>query len=418
MTAAIDLSHLDLTNKVEFGEQSSHGGYSDIFQGTYLADDGNTRQVAVKALRLRGSSGAAAKERLLKHFYREVLLWQRFQHPNITPLLGYMLPSNKPPALVSPWYIHGDVLSYLELHSDADRNALALDVLKGLEYLHSFPVAHGDLKAENVLVDGDKRASLCDFGMSQFLDEATQITGFTTTNAHLGGTDRYLCPELLEDRPKTTATDIWALGCLLVQILADRIPYQHITRREAVLSAIVRGNPPSTNRPDAINPSQWDYISKCWNVEPEERPPVSKLWLCFQPKSSTAVEVTTGEENENTKYQVRARLYQLDTRGTYKERGTGVLKINVRKSDERGARIVMRTDGVYRLILNVLLFPGIHFRVGQDPRYIRLTSIEYGVPINYAIRVSNAKIAQELYDNIESCIPPRLGEEDVWMDEI
>ncbi|KAG8909422.1 hypothetical protein FRC02_007798, partial [Tulasnella sp. 418] len=282
---------------------------------TYSADDGNKRQVAVKALRLRGSSGApAAKERLLKHFYREILLWQRFQHPNITPLLGYILPPNKPPALVCPWYIHGDVLSYLELHPDADRNALALDVIKGLEYLHSFPIAHGDLKGENVLVDSDKRASLCDFGMSQFLDEASRITGFTTTNAHLGGTDRYMCPELLEDMPKTTATDIWALGCLLVLVLADKIPYQHITRRQAVLSAIVRGDPPSTNRPDAIGPSQWDYIIKCWNVAPEERPPVSELCLHFQPKSSTPVdscrlmELTCTAESEKIKAVTCAQL--------------------------------------------------------------------------------------------------------------
>ncbi|KAG8930331.1 hypothetical protein FRC02_004326 [Tulasnella sp. 418] len=127
------------------------------------------------------------------------------------------------------------------------------------------------------------------------------------------------------------------------------------------------------------------------------------------------VEVTTGEENENTKYQVRAKLFQLDTRGTFKERGTGVLKINVRKSDESGARIVMRADGVYRTILNVLLFPGMHFSVGQDPRYLKLASIENGVPTHYAIRVSNAKVAQELYDNVESYIPSAqqaAGEDD------
>ncbi|KAG8926978.1 hypothetical protein FRC02_008549 [Tulasnella sp. 418] len=74
--------------------------------------------------------------------------------------------------------------------------------------------------------------------------------------------------------PKTTATDIWALDCLLVQ---------HIARRQAVFSAIGCGDPPSTNRPDAILPSQWDHISICWSVKPEGRPPVSELCLHFQP---------------------------------------------------------------------------------------------------------------------------------------
>lgn len=49
--------------------------------------------------------------------------------------------------------------------------------------------------------------------------------------------------------------------------------------------------------------------------------------------------MTTGEENEDTRHQVRARLYQLDDRGSYKERGTGILKINVRKNDGSTARI-------------------------------------------------------------------------------
>ncbi|KAG8933642.1 hypothetical protein FRC02_011465 [Tulasnella sp. 418] len=194
-----------------------------------------------------------------------------------------MLLDDKPPALVSPWYIYGNIISYLGQHLDANRNSLAVDVVNGLEYLHSFPVSHGDLKGENVLVDGEKRASLCDFGMSQFLDEASRIAGFTTTSDNRGGTDRYMCPELLEDMPKTTSTDMWALGCLLIQILADQIPYQHITRRHAVLLAVVRGEPPFTVCPDTVSTSQWDYICKCWSRTPEDRPLATELRLALLP---------------------------------------------------------------------------------------------------------------------------------------
>ncbi|KAG8928542.1 hypothetical protein FRC02_006785 [Tulasnella sp. 418] len=241
-------------------------------------------KVAIKSLRVQGSGGSLeAKQRLLKRFYREVLLWHKLQHPNITPLLGYIMLANKPPALVSPWYIYGNVINYLEQYPNANRNSLALDATKGLEYLHSLPVAHGDLKGENVLVNAERQASLCDFGMSQFLDEASIITGYTTTNAKQGGTDRYMSPELLDDLPKTTASDMWALGCLLVQILADEIPYRHITRRQAVISAIVRGDPPSENRPHVISLSQWQYICKCWRIKPEARPQVSELCWILRP---------------------------------------------------------------------------------------------------------------------------------------
>ncbi|KAG8948916.1 hypothetical protein FRC03_000538 [Tulasnella sp. 419] len=153
----------------------------------------------------------AVTERLKKRCFREVLLWRTLQHPKIVPLLGFSMDPYGIPALISPWYPNGNVVHFLNSNPDADRPSLALDAADGLTYLHSIPIVHGDLKAENVLVDAEGRASLCDFGMSQFIDEATRITGFTTTHANAGGTDRFLSPELLSDEPKTVATDIWAL---------------------------------------------------------------------------------------------------------------------------------------------------------------------------------------------------------------
>ncbi|KAG8915891.1 p21 protein (Cdc42 Rac)-activated kinase, partial [Tulasnella sp. 418] len=108
--------------------------------------------------------------------------------------------------------------------------------------------------------------------MSQFIDEASCISGFTTTNAYAGGTDRYMAPELFQDQPKTAATDIWALGCLVVQIFSDRIPYQHITRRHAIPPVIIRGELPVSNDNGDIDPPLWNCLSKCFNVDPSLRP--------------------------------------------------------------------------------------------------------------------------------------------------
>ncbi|KAG8916823.1 hypothetical protein FRC02_003575 [Tulasnella sp. 418] len=64
MSAPTDITHLDLTNQVEFGE---HGRYSDIYQGTYSKDDEEKDQVAIKALRVQGPNDTTgSKERLLK----------------------------------------------------------------------------------------------------------------------------------------------------------------------------------------------------------------------------------------------------------------------------------------------------------------------------------------------------------------
>ncbi|KAG8944687.1 hypothetical protein FRC03_001956 [Tulasnella sp. 419] len=115
--------------------------------------------------------------------------------------------------------------------------------------------------------------------MSQFVDEASQITGFTTTSGNGGGTDRFMCPELLEDEPKTTATDMWACGCLVWLILTDEIPYGHIVRKHAIPFAIMRGDKPIAQRNDTVDASLWAFISECWNRDPNQRPTALDLGL-------------------------------------------------------------------------------------------------------------------------------------------
>ena len=115
--------------------------------------------------------------------------------------------------------------------------------------------------------------------------------------------------------------------------------------------------------------------------------------------------VRTGEEDEQTLQQTRAKLYTMDSKDTYKERGIGTLKVNVRKSDGLGARIsksprhsylrisdvacslVMRAEGVFRLILNANLFAGMPCAIGQDPKFIKLSVVENGAFVHHAIKV-------------------------------
>ncbi|EAU90388.2 hypothetical protein CC1G_00772 [Coprinopsis cinerea okayama7 len=118
------------------------------------------------------------------------------------------------------------------------------------------------------------------------------------------------------------------------------------------------------------------------------------------------------KEEEETLMQVRGKLYTLQ--GTqWKERGTGIIKINVKREDGNNPRLVMRKDAVYTLLLNVILFPGMRCTLAQDPRYLRFSAIEDGKTVHYNlrvrsflfIRVSNAKIAQDFLDEINANIP-------------
>lgn len=86
-------------------------------------------------------------------------------------------------------------------------------------------------------------------------------------------------------------------------------------------------------------------------------------------------------------YMVRAKIFCLSEQNAWKERGTGTLKLNVRKSDGEGARLVMRKEAVFTVLLNVTLFHGMSVFVAQDPRYVRLSVIENGVTMHYNLRV-------------------------------
>ncbi|QRW02852.1 Ran-specific GTPase-activating protein 1 [Ceratobasidium sp. AG-Ba] len=113
----------------------------------------------------------------------------------------------------------------------------------------------------------------------------------------------------------------------------------------------------------------------------------------------------TGEEEDLTIFQTRAKLYTQDETFAYKERGTGVLKLNVRRTDGEGARIVMRAEGVLRLLLNMSLYPGLICELGPDPKFVKVAEITTHERKLHAIKVGNAKLAQDLYDHLMENTP-------------
>ncbi|KAF9183043.1 hypothetical protein BGZ50_004457 [Haplosporangium sp. Z 11] len=113
------------------------------------------------------------------------------------------------------------------------------------------------------------------------------------------------------------------------------------------------------------------------------------------------IDVQTGEEDEMNIYQVKAKLF-ADTEKTHawKERGKGTFKVNVGRKDTKMARLVMRTDGVLRLILNVAIFPDMNAVITGE-KYIRFIGIEDGKPIPFLLKVKDATVADEVVRSID-----------------
>ncbi|KAF9357090.1 hypothetical protein BGX26_004264 [Mortierella sp. AD094] len=112
------------------------------------------------------------------------------------------------------------------------------------------------------------------------------------------------------------------------------------------------------------------------------------------------IDVHTGEEDEISIYQTKGKLY-ADTEKTHawKERGKGAFKINISQKDTKMARLVMRTDGALRLILNVAIFPDMNVVITGD-KYVRFIGIEEGKPISFLLKVKDAIVAKDIVDGI------------------
>ncbi|CAJ1442689.1 unnamed protein product [Effrenium voratum] len=103
-----------------------------------------------------------------------------------------------------------------------------------VSFLHSKspPFVHRDLKSMNVIMDDDLNAKLCDFGLTQSM-EKTHIS----RRDNEGGSPRYMAPELFDSRGKITEkVDVWALGCLMVEIISSRLPHEECTSIQQVMT--------------------------------------------------------------------------------------------------------------------------------------------------------------------------------------
>jgi len=231
--------------------------------------------VAIKRLLVNVSHLEKIKER----FCREVFMWKRLSDPNTIPLLGAYIRGSEL-VMISEWMDNGNVMQYLRKNSRANKPSLLADVARGIIYLHSMNVVHGDLKGLNILVKHDGTACLADFGlMSIVLDpETTDIT--TSTGGGAKGTYRWMSPELfyptdfgISKFQLTKESDCYAFGIVIYEVLSGSIPFEKIKMPWQIPIAVQKGTRPGI--PEGIPPGimgLWDIAKKCWSQNPWDRP--------------------------------------------------------------------------------------------------------------------------------------------------
>jgi len=144
-------------------------------------------------------------------------------------------------------------------------------VASAVAYLHSLRIIHGDLKAQNILLDTSQslKPVLCDFGLMK------QETHATLADLKGCGSPRWDSPEKLDGDPKTTSSDVYAFGMTIVEILTGKPPFPEIKHLGRIVTSVLAGKRPPFNpsgrRGTSFN-SLWNLASSCWDPEPDRRP--------------------------------------------------------------------------------------------------------------------------------------------------
>jgi serine/threonine protein kinase len=199
--------------KVE--ELVGHGGMSSVYKAR---DALLERHVALKILHEQYSTD----EDFVERFKREARSVAQLQHPNIVTVIDRGEENGR--QFIVFEYIEGENLKeHVVRQGRLDvREALEIadEVARGLAFAHGQGLIHRDVKPQNVLLNGDGRAKVTDFGIARTLD----VDGMTQTGTVLG-TSNYIAPEQASGQPVDAHSDVYALGAVLYELLAGEVPF-------------------------------------------------------------------------------------------------------------------------------------------------------------------------------------------------
>ncbi|XP_022896561.1 mitogen-activated protein kinase kinase kinase 1-like [Olea europaea var. sylvestris] len=244
------------------GEFLGSGSFGTVYEG--FTDDGFF--FAVKEVSLVDPSQG---QQSLFQLEQEISLLSQFQHNNIVRYLG----TDRDDAKL---YIFLELVtkgSLARLYQkyrlrDSQVSAYTRQILSGLNYLHCKDVVHRDIKCANILVDVSGSVKLADFGLAK----ATKLNDIKSCK----GTPFWMAPEVVKARNHGYghSADIWSLGCTVLEMLTGQIPYSHLEGMQA-LFRIGRGELPPI--PDTLSRDAQDFILKCLQVNPDDRPTAAQL---------------------------------------------------------------------------------------------------------------------------------------------
>ncbi|KAL3504016.1 hypothetical protein ACH5RR_033857 [Cinchona calisaya] len=253
-----------LDNKYVLGDEIGKGAYGRVYIGLDLE---NGDFVAIKQVSLENIA-----QEDLNIIMQEIDLLKNLNHKNIVKYLG---------SLKTKSHLH-IILEYVENGSLANiikpnkfgpfpESLVAVyisQVLEGLVYLHEQGVIHRDIKGANILTTKEGLVKLADFGV------ATKLTEADVNTHSVVGTPYWMAPEVIEMSGVCAASDIWSVGCTVIELLTCVPPYYDLQPMPALFRIVQDDHPPI---PDSLSPAITDFLRQCFKKDARQRPDAKTL---------------------------------------------------------------------------------------------------------------------------------------------
>ncbi|KAF8696122.1 hypothetical protein HU200_037012 [Digitaria exilis] len=225
-------------------------------------DEASGELLAVKSAR---AASAAAQLR------REGRVLEGLSSPHIVPCLGARAAAGGEYQLILEFAPGGTLAGEAGRLDERDVAAYAADVARGLAYLHGRSLVHGDVKAQNVVIGGDGRARLTDFGCARPVNE-------DSSKRPIGGTPAFMAPEVARGEEQGPAADVWALGCTVVEMATGRAPWSDMDGGD-LLAALHRiGYTDAVPEvPAWMSDEAKDFLSCCFQRNASDRSTAAEL---------------------------------------------------------------------------------------------------------------------------------------------
>ncbi|KAI8854771.1 hypothetical protein BC829DRAFT_379615 [Chytridium lagenaria] len=279
----------------QLGECLGKGAFGSV----YRAFDLETGKVmAIKQIKI---SNMPKSE--IKSIMAEIDLLKRLNHENIVAYSGFVKTNDTLNIVLEAKGLrfceNGSLLTIMKKFGKFTEHLVALyigQVLDGLSFLHDQGVIHRDIKAANILSTKHGVVKLADFGVAAKISEAA--------NPNVVGSPYWMAPEVIELYGSNVTSDIWSVGCTIIELLQGSPPYSNLNALTALFHIVQDDHPPF---PDGISIGLRDFLLRCLHKDFNLRPSAAILlrhnWLA-KAKQKIAMDAKPDKDSDKLKLEL------------------------------------------------------------------------------------------------------------------